>query len=161
LIDGPRLGHNRGMTRRLALLALLLAAPTACDKPDDSDDDVAETTDATDSDASDSSDDSGSDGATSEGGPEDFPPVACGDVMCVEGEVCVMPAEQCDYDQDPPMWVQDPSVCAAVPTDCYGLTEQALNECLDGALCTGGEEFSYATLVDGVLDCPANGADCF
>jgi hypothetical protein len=134
-----------------ALFALLLAVPLACDSGDDSNDDEA----------ADTSESGESDTASDNGGPEDFPPVECGDVTCVEGQVCVLPPETCDYDQDPPVWVQDPPVCGDVPMNCYGLVDLALNECLDAALCNGGEEGQFASLMNGTLDCPANGADCF
>lgn len=145
--------------RSAPLLLSLLFLPLACDTKDDSEDDVAETSGETSETGETTSGETGE--TTGEtGGPEDFPPVQCGDVMCVEGQLCVMPSETCDYDQTPPVWVQDPSVCLDVPASCYGLVDDALVMCLNEGLCTSGEELP-AQLADGVLDCPANGADCF
>lgn len=150
------------MKRGHALLLTLLL-PLACDTKDDSGDDVAETTGETTTGET-TTGETGETGETTQtgetGGPEDFPPVECGDVMCVEGQLCVMPSETCDYDQNPPVWVQDPSVCLDVPPSCFGLVDDALVMCLNEGLCTSGEELP-ASLADGVLDCPANGGDCF
>jgi hypothetical protein len=146
---------------RSLLLALLLPVSLACDSNDEGGDDAADaTTAATTDTGTDTGTEAATDTGTDTGGPEDFPPVACGDLSCVEGQLCVMPSETCDYDQNPPMWVQDPSVCLDVPPSCYGLADDALLTCLTEGMCESGEELN-AVLVEGVLDCPANGADCF
>lgn len=97
----------------------------------------------------------------SEPDPLDFPPVECGEMTCDKGSICVKPGESCDYDLSPPDWVQPPFECAAPPKSCTDLTGSALDECLWETLCESSGEYSGSIFVDGTLDCPSNGLDCF
>jgi hypothetical protein len=136
VIDRARSWYPRVVTRPLALLASLLSTALACANPntDNSEDD-----------------------------PLDFPPVECGDVTCGEGLICVKPNDYCDYDLDPPDWVQPPLECAAPPANCVGLSEPDLSGCLLQALCEslGEYEPGFTVFVEGLLDCPTVDLDCF
>lgn len=90
-----------------------------------------------------------------------FPPVACGMEMCVEGQICVQPGEDCDYNSDPPKFFTPPPTCGDVPSTCEDKTGQALADCLDAEYCPddiGGLPTEYK---DGKLTCSTQALDCF
>lgn len=91
-------------------------------------------------------------GSSSGGGQ----PVECGDAVCAANELCVTPALRCDYNLDPPDYVQDAPACAALPPDCAADDV----DCVGLALC-GETEFVPHILVGGQLTCTNAAPDCF
>lgn len=130
--------HSRVMPRHILLLPFLLCTSLlACETKDDPDATPDERL--------------------------DFPPVECGEMTCDQGLICVMPSEECDYDLNPPDWVQPALECAPVPDSCADMRGTALDDCLWQTLCLATGEYSSGTAIfaDGTLDCPVNGLDCF
>lgn len=93
-------------------------------------------------------------------GVEKFPPVMCNEVMCVMGQICVQPGEDCDYEKDPPEYFTPPPGCQDVPAECVAKDWDELASCLGGELC-GPSIVGDPEYFAGKLDCPAVAADCF
>lgn len=159
-------------THLAQLMALLLLA--ACPEKDDgsttedtgtSSGTTADTTEPTSTAATDTSatgdTDTDTDTSTSTGGPV-FPPVDCGDVTCSEGQLCVNPGDDCDYNMMPPAYVPQPSACKDVPPACAQMQDaDARAQCLGEMLCPFFDFGGPSNLKDGLLSCPAQSPDCF
>jgi hypothetical protein len=89
-----------------------------------------------------------------------FPPVACGEAMCDEGQICVQPGLDCDYSTDPPEFFTPPPRCEDVPAACEAKLDFELSFCLGGEFC-GPSVVGDPEYADGQLSCPPEAADCF
>lgn len=95
------------------------------------------------------------------GGGGSAEPVACGDVTCTPGQLCLLPPSYCDYGTAPPHVAQDDEVCANIPAQCSGQAGDGLVSCLEGQLCTGVVSSGQTTYEAGLLSCGPAWYDCF
>jgi hypothetical protein len=87
--------------------------------------------------------------------------VECGEVTCAQGQICVQPGEDCDYNMDPPQFFTPPPFCADPPPECVEGSDGEEGSCLGVKFCEGDGIGGAATYADGQLTCPPRALDCF